>query len=220
MNDLYKTALLGTDRMTPSVSTLEKLREMGIETNDATEAILTGAGMLALAQKAGYPLLIFEGTLPVPCPLETKAYMSARAAKYIQDILEKKIPLYHYLYVPFFQLVAECAAQNNKIAPIGLLPTLLDGAWQSGLEQLVGERGKWLAAQNPKWGSLFTEMKKPTKLAASEQAAVNLLRGMPLKSSAQLYNQAFDIMKKIGFIDENAARIALFWSAFVEEMEK
>ena len=218
--DLFKTALLGTDRMTPSVSTLEKLRDMGIETDDATEAVLTCVGMLALARKAGYPLLDFKGELPMPCPLETKTYMSARAAKYIQDIFDKKIPIYNYLYAPFFELVAECAALNNKIVPIGLLPTLLNGSWQLGLQQLVGERGKWLAAQNPKWASVFTELKKPTKLAASEQAAVNLLRGMPLKSSAQVYNQAFDIMKKIGLIDENAARIALFWSAFVEEMEK
>ncbi len=218
--DLYKTALLGTDRMTPSVSTLEKLRGMGIETDDATEAVLTGVGILSLARKGGYPLLNFEGELPVVCPKETQSYMSARAAKYIQDVLDKKIPIYNYLYAPLFQLVAECAAQNNKIVPIGLLPTLLNGEWQAGMEQLIGERGKWLAAQNPKWASVFTEQKKLTKLSASETAAVNLLRGMPLKATTNLYNQAFDIMKKIGLIDENAARVALFWCTIVEEMEK
>ena len=220
MNDLYKTALLGTNRMTPSVSTLEKLHGMGIETDDATEAVLLGVGMLALARKAGYPLLDFKGVLPTPCPLDVKTYMYERAANYIQDILDKKIPVYHYLYAPFFQLAAECAAYNNKIVPTVLLPALLNGSWHAGLEQLVGERGKWLAVQNPMWANVFVETKKPTKLATYEQAAVNLLRGMPLKSSTQLYNQAFDIMKKIGLIDDNAARIALFWSALVEEMEK
>lgn len=80
--DLYKTALLGTDRMTPSVSTLG-VAGMGIETDDATEAVLTGIGMLSLARKGGYPLLDFEGELPTPCPIETKSYMTARAAKYM-----------------------------------------------------------------------------------------------------------------------------------------
>ncbi len=218
--DLYKTALLGTDRMTPSVSTLEKLREMGIETDDATEAVLTGVGMLSLARKGGYPLLDFEGELPSLCPIETKSYMSARAAKYIQDVLDKKVPIYNYLYASFFQQIAECAAQNNKIVPIGLLPTLLNQEWQGGLEQLIGERGKWLVVQNPKWVNVLSEQKKPTKLSASEIAGINLLRGMPLKTTANLYNQAFDIMKKIGLIDENAARVALFWCTIVEEMEK
>ncbi len=218
--DLFKTALLGSDRMTPSVSTLEKLREMGIKTDDATEAVLTGVGMLSLARKAGYPILDFEGELPTLCLIETKIYMSARATKYIQDVLDKKIPIYAYLYAPFFQLIAECAELNNKIVPIGLLPTLLNGSEQLGLEQLIGERGKWLAAQNPKWASVLSEQKKPTKLSASETAGVNLLRGLPLKTTTNLYNQAFDILKKIGFIDENAARVALFWCTIVEEMEK
>ncbi len=219
-SDLLKTALLGTDRMTPSVSTLEKLRDMGIETDDATEAVLTGVGMLSLARKGGYPLLDFEGELPALCPIETKSYMSSRSAKYIQDVLDKKIPIYNYLYAPFFQLVAECAVQNNKIVPIGLLPTLLNGWGQSGLDQLIGERGKWLAAQNPKWVNVLSEQKKPTKLTAPEIAAVNLLKGLPFRATPNLYNQAFDIMKKIGLIDENAARVALFWCTLVEEMEK
>ena len=81
MTDLYKTALLGTNRMTPSVSTLDSLREMGIETDDATEAVLTGVGMLGLARKAGFPLVDFEGTLQLPCPMETKKYMSIHSTK-------------------------------------------------------------------------------------------------------------------------------------------
>jgi hypothetical protein len=30
----------------------------------------------------------------------------------------------------------------------------------------------------------------------------------------------FDIMRKIGLVEDNAARVALFWSAFLEEMGK
>lgn len=219
-NDLYKTALLGTNRMTPSVSTLEKLREIGIETDDATEAVLLGVGMLGLAQKAGFPLSNFEGALPTPCPVETKNYMSQKAAQYVKDILDKKMPVFTYLHPIFLNLVAECAIQNNKIVPTHILPKLLDAAGQAAVLQLSGERGIWLASQNPEWKNVFLKHNKPTKMSAAETSATNLLRGMPLTATPHLYNQAFDIVRKIGLIEDNAARVALFWVTVMEEMGK
>ena len=219
-DDLYKTALLGTNRMTPSVSTLEKLREMGIETDDATEVVLLGVGILGLAQKAGFPLSDFEYALSIPCPVETKNYMSLKAAQYLKDVLDKKMPVFAYLHPVFLNLVAECAVQNNKIAPIHLLPKLLDMAVQPAVLQLLGERGIWLASQNPQWKNVFLKQDKPTKMSAAETSAMNLLRGMPLRQTPHLYNQVFDIMRKIGLVEDNAARVALFWSAFVDEIEK
>lgn len=219
-DDLYKTALLGTNRMTPSVSTLEKLREMGIETDDATEAVLLGVGMLGLAQKAGFPLSDFEGALPTPCPVETKNYMSQKAAQYVKDILDKKMPVFAYLHPIFLNLVAECAIQNNKIAPIHILPKLLDTAGQPAVLQLLGERGIWLASQNPQWKNVLSKQDKPTKMSAAETSATNLLRAMPLTATPHLYNQVFDIVRKIGLVEDNAARVALFWVTVVEEMGK
>jgi hypothetical protein len=58
--DLYKTALLGTDRITPSVETCEKLRALGIETDDLTESVLLGIGILAMAERAAPVLVQFE----------------------------------------------------------------------------------------------------------------------------------------------------------------
>ena len=127
---------------------------MGIETDDATEAVLTGVGMLALARKAGFPLTDFEGVLPQPCPVETKKYMSLRAANYVKDVLEKKLPVFVYLHAHFLNLVAECAVLNSKIVPIPLLPTLLEALMfprGTSLLLMLGERGVWLAAQNPQW---------------------------------------------------------------------
>jgi hypothetical protein len=219
-DDLYKTALLGTNRMTPSVSTLEKLREMGIETDDATEAVLLGVGMLGLAQKAGFPLSDFEGAFPTPCPVETKNYMSQKAAQYVKDVLDKKLPVFAYLHPVFLNLVSDCAVQNNKIAPIHLLPKSLDAAGQPAVLQLLGERGIWLASQNPQWKNVLLKTDKPTKMSAAETSATNLLRGMPLTQTPHSYNQVFDIMRKIGLVEDNAARVALFWSAFLEEMGK
>ncbi len=217
--DLYKTALLGTDRMTPSVSTLEKLRSMGIETDDATEAVLTGVGMLSLARKGGYPLLDFEGELPVLCPIETKTYMSARAAKYIQDVLDKKVPIYAYLQTPFFNIVADCAAQNNKIVPVGLLPSLLEKAGYLNVKPIIGERGLWLAQQKEEWKQWVARPYTLPKMSVSEAASAKILGELPLKPTPQLYNKAFDTLKKIGIINETAARVALFFTTVVEEMQ-
>lgn len=218
--DLYKTALLGTDRMTPSVSTLEKLRGMGIETDDATEAVLTGIGMLSLARKGGYPLLDFEGELPTPCPIETKSYMTARAAKYIQDVLDKKVPIYAYLQTPFFNIVADCVAQNNKIVPVGLLPVLLEKAGYLNVKPIIGERGLWLAQQKAEWKQWMAQTYTLPKMSVSEAASVKILGELPLKPIPQLYNKVFDVLKKIGIVDETAARVALFYVTVVEEMEK
>ena len=224
INDLYKTALLGTNRMTPSVSTLDLLREMGIETDDATEAVLTGVGMLGLARKAGFPLMDFEGTLPTACPMETKKYMSLRAANYVQDVLEKKLPVFVYLHAHFLDLIAECATLHNKIVPIFILPTLLEALTLSRPTDpaliMLGERGVWLASQNPQWKSVLEVSGKPRKMSAGEVAAVEILRGVSLKSTPNLYNDVFDTMRQIGLIEDNAARVALFWVSFVQEMEK
>jgi hypothetical protein len=232
-DDLYKTALLGTNRMAPSVSTLEKLREMGIETDDATEAVLTGVGMIGLARKAGFPLSDFEGVLPVACPVETKPYMSLKAAQYLKDVLEKKLPLFHYLHAVFLKLVADCVVQKGKIVPIFLLSDLLDygthgtssvlltsDGTSSVLHSMLGERGVWLASQNPKWKNVFLDTAKPIKKSAAETSAMTLLSTLPLTPASHLYNLVFDMMRKIGLVTDNAARVALFWCAFVDEMEK
>jgi hypothetical protein len=218
--DLYKTALLGTNRMTPSVSTLEKLREMGIQTDDSTEAVLSGIGMLVLARKAGHPLLDFKSDMPNLCPTETKSKMTPKAAHYVKDVLEKKVPIFTYLQMPLLDLVAACAAQNNKIVPVELLPQLLDRAWQPSIRLLIGERGLWLAQQNPEWKKLIEKTYTPPKMSAAETTAVRMLAGMPLKNAPNLYNTNFEILKKTGLADETVARIALFWCTVVEEMAR
>ncbi len=218
--DLYKTALLGTNRMTPSVSTLEKLKELGIETDDATEAVLTGVGMLTLARKAGYLLSDFEGAIPTPCPSEIKSFMTPKAAHYVKDVLAKKVPIFTYLQSAFLDLVAACAEQNNKIVPAELLPLLLERAWQPSIRLLIGERGLWLAAQNPEWKTLIEKTYTSPKMAASEVAGIKVLAEMPLTTMPNLYNKTFDVLKKTGLADEPTARVALFWCTVVEEMER
>ena len=220
INDLYKTALLGTNRMTPSVSTLEQLREMEINTDDATEAVLTGIGMLALARKAGYTYSSFKGIMPLQYLPETEKYMSSKAAKYIKDIVDKKMPVFVYMHTLFLYLAAECAVQNNKIAPIDLLPSLLNKASHPSVAKILGNRGIWLAEQNPRWKDLLYQKVLPKKMSAIETSTLKLLTDIPLKSIPNMYEKIFDIIKKTGLVDDSAARVALFWCTVVEEMER
>ena len=120
--------------------------------------------------------------------------------------------------------MAECAALHNRIVPIFILPTLLEALTLSRPTDpaliMLGERGVWLASQNPQWKSVLEVSGKPRKMSAGEVAAVEILRGVSLKSTPNLYNDVFDTMRKIGLIEDNAARVALFWVSFVQEMEK
>ena len=56
LKDLIKTALMGTNRMTPSVQTLRVLNAWGIDATDLPEAVLLGIGTADLVQKSGYIL--------------------------------------------------------------------------------------------------------------------------------------------------------------------
>ena len=95
--DLLKTALLGTDRTLPTVETLSALSEFGISTDDPTEATLAGAGVFALAQKAGFMLKDFDKNLPDAALDETARPMSAASVRHLQRLLSPDFRLCHLM---------------------------------------------------------------------------------------------------------------------------
>jgi hypothetical protein len=108
---------------------------------------------LDLARRAGF----------VPAPPERTAAASAAApdrhgppSPRAESLLRQMLGGFHP------QLIAEwlrLAALNRRRLPHGLLPAVLDlGASQAGLRAAISaaadERGRWLAAQNPRWAYL------------------------------------------------------------------
>jgi Family of unknown function (DUF5691) len=153
--DLIKTALIGTDKSTPSVSTLEKLKEMGIKAEEVSEAILQGAGVLTLMRKGGYPLSDFKGSLPEICEKETANLCSNQSVGHLKAILSGE---HEGAFEEFIFLMR----QNKKVLPAHFLPQILHycrgnrSLW-SMVKPVVGNKGKWLMKQNEDWTHLSNQ---------------------------------------------------------------
>ncbi|MDU0372816.1 DUF5691 domain-containing protein [Hymenobacter endophyticus] len=122
------------------------------------QALLT-AGVLSTIRKAGYQPAVATASATAPAAPETQDALGVSGAQLLQQLLDGQYPE----LLPEF-LVA--LAENQRRVPHQLLVMLLEHArTRSQLHRpaaaVLGQRGAWLAAQNPAW---------QTFLAASEQA--------------------------------------------------
>lgn len=151
--DLVKTALIGTDKATPSVSTLENFEKMGIHSEDTAGIVLQGAGVLTMLRKGGFPLNDFNEALPEVCEAEMAKQCTSKSAHHLKEILfGKKDRQMGEALIEFIFY----AQKNNKILPFELLPSLFhlfrgDKKMNAFLKKVIGKRGIWLAKQNPDW---------------------------------------------------------------------
>jgi Family of unknown function (DUF5691) len=151
--DLIKTALMGTDRSTPSVFLLEKAKTWGVKANEATEIVLELAGIAALMEKSGLLLKNHDEPLPYMAAVETKSLCSVRTAAHLKEILSGKMDEAWGEFVFY-------AEKSNKIIPPEFLPKLVHYCrgnvplWVA-LRPIIGERGLWLVAQHPGWQTLL-----------------------------------------------------------------
>jgi Family of unknown function (DUF5691) len=165
--DLIKTSLIGTDKSTPSVQTLEKLKEMGVKADDASEIVLTGAGMLCLMRKGGYPLSDFRGTLPVLCEAETALGCSPKSVSHLKAILygDYEEALEEFLFL---------LKTHNTVLPAQFLPKLFhycrgNRVLWAMVEPVIGQKGKWLLQQNEDWVHLAKMPKNIQNLDGTSQ---------------------------------------------------
>ena len=151
--DLVKTALIGTDKATPSVSTLENLEKMGIHSEDTAEMVLQGAGVLTILRKGGFPLNDFMEAMPEICEAEIGRQCSSKSAQHLKEILNPKKD--RQLGEALLEFIFY-AQKNNKILPFELLPSLFhlfrgDKKMNQIIKKVIGKRGTWLAKQNADW---------------------------------------------------------------------
>lgn len=148
--DLVSTALLGTaKRDVPDAMTMASrpLAEAGVLHAEPAGRLLDQAAVLTTYRRAGRlprtGLVVSE-----PAPPETKPRVSRAAARRLQLLLDERPGL-----LP--EWLALCAEAGARV-PEELLPDLFDRARISRaiarrLAPVAGERGHWLAAQNPEW---------------------------------------------------------------------
>jgi hypothetical protein len=144
---LVSSALLGTERREPP-----DLADPGIAAlvadGGAEERLLTLAGAMAISRRAGR-LAVPAPALPEPAPAETLPACGPAASQRLALILDDRRAL-----LPEW---LRAAARRGLRAPAEWLPDLLDAATatpalQPDVDAVLGERGRWLAAQAPRWG--------------------------------------------------------------------
>ncbi|MCA8830404.1 DUF5691 domain-containing protein [Hymenobacter pini] len=156
---LQRVALLGT-RQSPDELPAVPGFTLPPETTDHREkqALLT-AGVLSAIRKAGYQPPATAAPETTVAPSETQDSLGPNGTQLLQQLLEGQYP---ELLPEFLTALAD----NQRRAPHQLLVKLLEYArtrpqLHRPAALVLGQRGAWLAAQNPAWQAM---------LAASEQA--------------------------------------------------
>ena len=147
MDALTRAATTGTSREAPPASGLPTDDLLGSAKRSPERDLLLRAGMHAVYRAAGR-----RGETgveePVPAPEETLPACSAKAAEIVRRLLAAQRT----------EILRE-ALDRLRLAglrvPHALLPAALDvkqTELRPAVAAVLGERGLWLAAQNPNWG--------------------------------------------------------------------
>lgn len=222
--DLVKTALIGTDKATPSVYTLEKLEKMGIHSEDTAEMVLQGAGVLTILRKGGFPLNDFMEAMPEICEAEIGRQCSSKSAQHLKEILNPKKD--RQVSEALFEFIFY-AQKNNKILPFELLPSFFhlfrgDKKMNEIIKTVIGRRGIWLAQQNADWfvyrsehkgeNLVFTPFSKEETLVKARELVEQLktqsfVWGDDLKANTEskefAFNADFNLIENLDYLFSN-----------------
>ena len=149
--DITTAALLGTERQpfTPPAAPGELGALLARLPADSEAALLGAAAASSLARRAGTLPPVSDAPLPSPCPPETLPVCGPRVAQGVALVLGGR----HREALP--EMLA-ALARIGRITPISLLPDLLKQGRQAtelraAILPVLGNRGRWLAAQNREW---------------------------------------------------------------------
>lgn len=164
--ELVTSALLGTERrgkLAVSESAGQRDDALGrmsdrLTAAGAEEALLSRAAALALYRRAGRRPTLDSTPLPAACPPDDRPAIGAAATRRLERLLTAK---YSDLLPEWLMALAAAGKRISEVE----LPALLDyGARHRGqsspptsraltdlIVAVLGQRGHWLAAQNPDW---------------------------------------------------------------------
>jgi hypothetical protein len=145
--ELISIALLGTERREPPVLADPALAGL-VGDGSAEDRLLSAAGSLAVVRRAGWRAPPAP-PLPGPAPADVLPSCGAAAAYRLLLLLDD-----HRALLPEW---LRAVARRGLRVPAERLPDLLEAATtnqalRDAVEAVLGERGRWLAAQAPRWG--------------------------------------------------------------------
>jgi len=153
-------------------------------TGEKPAQLLSIAGALQLYQTVGARPPHDSTPAPGPAAVETKSYCSFQVMRLLEIALTK---------YDFYEILPEITSQiqqNNLVVMPNMLPVILNAMVKSPerletLLPIIGERGIWLARQNPAWQKIllsvseeFCREKWDTGTPAERTAALQYLRGI------------------------------------------
>lgn len=158
----------------------------GLAGEKREEALLGSAATYFLYERAGTNPAIDTSPLPTPAPAESLRPCSPRSRQHLTRLLDLK-------YWEILQEWLEAANRAGKHAPEEKLPELLDlvenlSSFTTTIEAVLGERGRWLAAQNPTWALLAGIDSAPARETweiGSRARRVSFLKRLRASDSAQ-----------------------------------
>lgn len=173
--ELSTLALLGTDRSSIADNLVEAFKLYNIDTSATpSRQVLEAAATFGVMKRAGYALETLENVSSKPPVENIVNWCSVLSSKHLKVILEKnqKDVLQEFLL--------HASEQQKVIAP-EFLPELLDlclrseGLWDV-MQSVIGERGIWLANQNPVWQYLVYNNAEIDWVLADIQEKIALLQ--------------------------------------------
>ena len=148
---LVGTALLGTDRQSPTIPTEDTPLATSIQHlpwDNPAQALLATMGTVALHSQVGYCPPTKDWSAFSPCPGEDIPCCSVVIGRYIQRCQGE--------YADVLPELLTLVAQQGQRIPETLLPGLLDlgvrnTTLRPSITAVLGRSGQWLAAQNQVW---------------------------------------------------------------------
>jgi hypothetical protein len=144
-------------------------------------AFLARAGALALWLRAGWQPAR-DVRSPAPAREESRASISAMSANHLRRLLRGD-------FAAFLPGWLKAVDQAGLRVPFEQAPALLDAARQTAalrplVAAVVGERGAWLAAQNPDWDFAVAAGEDPWETGAKEQR-IRFFKRLRLENPAE-----------------------------------
>ncbi len=152
--ELVAAALVGQERSaSPIPSASGKLGEVlaavAAKKPDPDQMLLTTAGFVSLYRRAGARPMVDKTSLAEPCLADERPACSLRSSDHLARMLRGQ----NREVLP--EWLAALAQSGRRVRDEDLVSLLEQGRSQRDLREAIiavmGQRGSWLAAQNPDW---------------------------------------------------------------------
>lgn len=173
--DILKTAIVGTERNAFALpnDALGKLLAM-LDANAREATLLSAAATVALYERAGQLPAVEQQSLPAPAELEDMPYCNAQAAQHLALMLSGEFA------EALLEWFAALIVAKRRVPEEHLSALLQWGKPRTSLHEAIsasiGQRGLWLARQNPAWDYIAGEINEAEWHTGAHVARLVLLK--------------------------------------------